>query len=215
MPKNITVFARRVCMSAIIILAISAFYFSPPYAKAQELPESRAQQLLGILDMLRGLVEQLRESISRFKSGAAVLNTISDGSLKASWNLDEGSGTAVADASGNNNNGTAINNPLWVDGKSGKALDFDGVDDAVNTGSGASLDDVSSFTYAAWIKPDTRGESNAGRIINKTSDIATVGKRLQFSDTSSNALVLIIDRSTTDALAVSAANVLTMGQWQL
>ena len=31
------------------------------------------------------------------------------------WHLDEGTGTATADSSGNGNNGTLTNGPLWVD----------------------------------------------------------------------------------------------------
>ncbi|RJS73797.1 hypothetical protein CW714_02500, partial [Methanophagales archaeon] len=42
------------------------------------------------------------------------------------WHFDEGAGTTAGDSSGNNNNGTLIDNPDWVDGKIGKALEFNG-----------------------------------------------------------------------------------------
>ena len=44
----------------------------------------------------------------------------------------------------------------WVDGKVGKALQFDGVDDYINCGAGASLNITDKLTIEAWIKPDTR-----------------------------------------------------------
>ncbi|MDD3926900.1 MAG: LamG domain-containing protein, partial [bacterium] len=44
----------------------------------------------------------------------------------------------------------------WIDGKVGKALQFDGVDDYVNCGAGSSLDITDKLTIEAWIKPDTR-----------------------------------------------------------
>jgi len=47
--------------------------------------------------------------------------------------FDEGTGTIAYDSSGNNNHGTLYNGPQWVDGKVGKALSFDGVDDYVET----------------------------------------------------------------------------------
>jgi hypothetical protein len=66
------------------------------------------------------------------------------------WRFDEGSGTIAFDISGNNKNGTLVNGPLWIDGKYGKALKFDGIDDYV------VIPDLynsspSSLTVSAWI----------------------------------------------------------------
>lgn len=65
------------------------------------------------------------------------------------WLFEQGSGITALDTGGNNNHGTLINGPVWVDGKSGKALSFDGVDDFINTGykvqSGAR-------SYFFWVK---------------------------------------------------------------
>ena len=47
--------------------------------------------------------------------------------------------------------------------------DFDGVDDAVNFGSHADLDNQEPFSLLAWIYPDTTGESGVGTIFNKDS----------------------------------------------
>ena len=42
------------------------------------------------------------------------------------WSMNEGTGTMAGDGSGNGNRGTLTNGPTWVDGKRGKALNFDG-----------------------------------------------------------------------------------------
>jgi hypothetical protein len=64
--------------------------------------------------------------------------------------MDEGSGTTVYDQSGNGNNGTIYNGATWVDGKYGKALSFDGVNDYVKIPYAASLMPP-EITVAAWI----------------------------------------------------------------
>ena len=49
--------------------------------------------------------------------------------------FDEGTGTTVADASGNNNSGAFVNSPAWVDGFKGKALEFNNTDKGVEIAS--------------------------------------------------------------------------------
>jgi len=46
------------------------------------------------------------------------------------WKLDENSGVSAVDSSGYGNNGILVG-ATWTGGKSGSALDFDGVDDYV------------------------------------------------------------------------------------
>ena len=69
--------------------------------------------------------------------------------LVGSWHFNEGSGTIARDTSGNNNHGTLVNGPTWVDGKFGRALSFDGVDDYVISSRGISP--PSTFTANIWI----------------------------------------------------------------
>jgi hypothetical protein len=66
------------------------------------------------------------------------------------WLFDEGSGDIAKDSSGNGNDGQIMNAPEWVDGKSGKALRFDGVDDYINLPA-ATSDNWEGMTVAAWV----------------------------------------------------------------
>jgi len=79
---------------------------------------------------------------------------ISGGSgLVAQWKFDEGSGMIACDSSGNGNNGTLVNAPLWTAGKIGNALYFDGVNDNVVVAAASSLDLSGAFTLSAWVNP--------------------------------------------------------------
>jgi hypothetical protein len=83
---------------------------------------------------------------------ATVRADISKG-LLGYWPLDEGAGEATVDASGNGNEGIIKGAPNWVQGKFGKTLSFDGVDDCVYVGNNPDLDHgKGDFTISAWIK---------------------------------------------------------------
>jgi hypothetical protein len=73
------------------------------------------------------------------------------------WLFDEGNGDIAKDSSGNGNDGT-LEGPKWVDGKFGKALEFNGVSDYVNTGNDP-ITDVSGtkiLSISAWVKRATK-----------------------------------------------------------
>lgn len=73
------------------------------------------------------------------------------------WKFDEGSGTTAGD-SVNGNHGT-IYGATVVDGKVGKALSFDGVDDYVSVPTidgGSSYFNNGRFTLEAWVKETSR-----------------------------------------------------------
>ncbi len=68
------------------------------------------------------------------------------------WRLDDGSGTTAHDQSGNGNDGTLINDPVWAIGIINGALQLDGIDDYVNCGNDPSLNITDAVTLAAWVK---------------------------------------------------------------
>jgi len=82
-----------------------------------------------------------------------------------SWSFEEGGDTTAYDSSGNNNHGTLKNGPTWTDGQVNGALSFDGVDDYVDCGNGASLNITNAITVEAWAKLNNL--SGARTIISK------------------------------------------------
>ena len=97
------------------------------------------------------------------------------------WHFNEGSGTIAHDTSGEENDGT-IYGANWTDGKFGKTLEFDGVDDYVEVPDSASLNLANkSFSWSVWLKRDEMdknqlvigqgtGEINKGLIIGFRSN---------------------------------------------
>ncbi|MHC4072267.1 MAG: LamG domain-containing protein [Planctomycetota bacterium] len=84
--------------------------------------------------------------------------------LVGHWKLDEGSGVVATDSSGNGNDGTIVDNPVWdvtwISGLSGGAMEFYGVGtatgngDYLDCGNDASLDITGPTSIALWIRPD-------------------------------------------------------------
>lgn len=92
--------------------------------------------------------------MSRFRKilmSQTKINYILNG-LVGWWKFDEGSGTTAIDSSGNGNNGTLTNGPTYVDGKIGKALNFDGSNDRIVFGDISLFDFTNSFSISVWVK---------------------------------------------------------------
>ena len=87
-------------------------------------------------------------NFSGASNASATFIRVIDG-LVASWHFDEGSGTTAYDSSGNDRDGT-IYGATWIDGKFGKALNFDGTDDYVSDGSNIN---VNALSVECWVNP--------------------------------------------------------------
>jgi len=74
---------------------------------------------------------------------------LSAADLVALWHFDENIGLIANDSTGNGNDGT-VYGASWVDGKLGKALSFDGIDDHVDCGD-ISTANWTSLTTEAWV----------------------------------------------------------------
>ena len=68
--------------------------------------------------------------------------------------FNENSGTTVADTSGGNHSGAALNT-AWTAGKYGAALTFNGTNSWVTVNSAAALNLTTAQTLEAWVYPTT------------------------------------------------------------
>jgi type II secretory pathway pseudopilin PulG len=74
------------------------------------------------------------------------------------WKMNETSGTTATDCSCGGNDGTLVNmsSPAcWITGQIEGALDLDGGNDYVNSGSDGSLDITGDITVALWLRADS------------------------------------------------------------
>jgi len=98
--------------------------------------------------------------------------------LVGHWRLDDGSGTVAADSSGNGNEGTIVNNPTWIPGIGGTALEFHGDTsvygggDYIDCGNDASLDITGPTSIALWIRPDADDPEGQGSPGGETAPMA-------------------------------------------
>ena len=126
--------------------------------------------------------------------------------LIGQWKLDEGSGTNAADSSGSGNNGALTNGPTWTTGVSGKAVNFDGVNDYISLSQQPSLS--GGFTFSAWVR---RSADQVGEIFNNNQFFLRVQPE---NENNSNPFEAFVKLS--DGIAEPRANsgvAATVGQW--
>lgn len=80
---------------------------------------------------------------------------IPDANSKAIYHFREGTGTSINDDSSGTNNGAATGSPLWYpttgsEGRFGRHLNFDGLNDYINCSNGSDFD-LGSLTIEGWI----------------------------------------------------------------
>jgi hypothetical protein len=129
--------------------------------------------------------------------------------LVGSWRMDEGSGTNVADSSGNNNTGTA-NGTTIVAGKINNGRNFNGTSDIITVPNSSSLDMTgSAFTIAVWAKGSAPGL--AKYLVGKT-DGASCGYAL-YTGSSGNAKVYFCQSSSGCTISSDSGTPLWDNTW--
>ena len=83
----------------------------------------------------------------------SVANVAEDG-LVAYWPFDEGKGKEAMDVTGNGHDGEFNDDPKWVKGKFGTALEFDGEDDHVIVADDPAFAIEENITLMAWFSPN-------------------------------------------------------------
>jgi len=104
-------------------------------------------------------------------TGDTPAQNVWDSNFKAVWHMSQDpngdAASVIKDSTSNTNHGTPAGTMLTedlVDGKIGKAIDFDGTDDKINCGSDSSLD-VSDYTLEAIFEGHTT--SNYEKIVSR------------------------------------------------
>jgi hypothetical protein len=140
---------------------------------------------------------------------------------QGAWLFEEGVGVTVEDSSAYCNTGAFQNegNPAWSTETPGAfsnyCADFDGGNDVVNVGSDSSLDDVNTFTYVAWIKPEGTPGYSIGYIFCKGHG-SGINKGIRDNDIGSgdqDQLRAHVDADTTDAATYSPRHAIADGAW--
>ncbi len=127
---------------------------------------------------------------------------VQDVTLVAWWKLDESEGAVAFDSAGANDG--VVVGATWrpEEGAVGGALEFDGVEDRVETSSKVNLDG-GSFSVLAWVKTEI-----AGRVILSQSG----GQNWLLTD-SAGALMADLKRSGRSPTGLSSQVVLVDGEW--
>lgn len=81
--------------------------------------------------------------------------TETDADLVGYWSFDQEDG--VKDLSGNGHNGIIHGNPLFVDGRRGEALEFNGLNDYVAIPHDPAISELETLSVAAWIQAKRHG----------------------------------------------------------
>ncbi|MCP4259755.1 MAG: LamG domain-containing protein [Planctomycetes bacterium] len=105
---------------------------------------------------------------------------ITDPNFICWWTLEEGTGTRVLDWSGHDNHGDFVNDPKWVDGYDGSALQFDGVNDSVIYYL-PEEQTWSAYTVALWAKADVVSQSLNSCVFANHMTYATDTPSMQIS----------------------------------
>src|SRR4051794_7219507 len=87
----------------------------------------------------------------------------------AAYAFNEGSGTAAADASGNNLAGVLTNGAGWGVGRNAGAVLLDGVNDFVDLGNPAKLQLTGSMTVSAWVNSAAYPADDAAIVSKRAS----------------------------------------------
>ena len=139
-----------------------------------------------------------------------LLPVLVEAAIVGNWHLNENTGTTAYDSSGNNLDGTlkpSASEPMWVTGKYGSALSFDGTNDYVEIADNASLNIIQG-TWEAWIK-FAQKPSDAGHAMN----IVAKAEQYWIHATTSDEIQVKVGVGATRYIASTAINYIQTGVW--
>lgn len=137
-------------------------------------------------------------------------SVLAQSGLVASYSFNEGTGTTLADASGNSNNGT-ISGAVWTTGRYGNALRFNGSNNYINLLNPAALRLTGSMTLSAWVNA-AANPADDGQIIAKSNNAA--GWQLKTSpDTGANTFGVTISASSSSHVQRYSSTARALNTW--
>jgi concanavalin A-like lectin/glucanase superfamily protein/Big-like domain-containing protein/fibronectin type III domain protein len=122
----------------------------------------------------------ITDGYDNYATATVTVTVLSDraASLVAAYNFNEGSGTTIIDASGNNNTGTIKAAKWTTEGKFGNGLVFNGTNALVTIPDTSWLRLTTAMTLEAWVKPS--------RVTNVWRDVIRKGINDYFLDATSD-----------------------------
>ncbi len=131
----------------------------------------------------------------------------------AEYKMDEGVGTSIVDTSGNNNTGTLVNSPVWVQGKIGKALSFNGNNNYVDFNN-TSIAGATSGTVEAWVNAKNWNTSTRMTVFSSEIGPAWANLRLVLFSNFNNSLTFSVSNGTTSITDnVNTGTILSTNTW--
>ncbi len=110
-------------------------------------------------------------NVSAASNQASATASAGNTGLVAAYGFNEGSGSTVADASGNGNTGTVANATWTTAGKYGDALSFNGTNSWVTVADSAALHLTTGMTLEAWVYPTAINGWECVLLKEDTSDL--------------------------------------------
>ena len=92
-------------------------------------------------------------------------------------------------------------------------LHFDGADTIITCGSDASLDDLGTLTYEAWIYPHSAGENNFAYVVGKRTATGTLNGTIVYINATRD-MNFSVDYATTDLLVNTPSASFAFNAWQ-
>jgi hypothetical protein len=168
------------------------------------------------------LTARARDAAGNLGISSPINVTVSNiSNLIAAYPCREGTGTSVADISGNSHTGTLTNGPAWVAGRYGQGINFDGSNDYLNIADHANftLNPAQNYTWSSWVKNNNFQEWGTlwSQTINASNYLYFYAHTIASEDGGGGPVtngigVYWITSAGTLALH-SNNNVLTAGQW--
>ena len=159
----------------------------------------------GLLILLVTLI--LISSFTVINIGVYATGGIPKTDLVAQWKFQNN----VIDSSRNTNDGTIVGRPIFVDGIIGKALCFNGIDDAVSVPNDQSLNfgSNSNFSISLWLKSKQSGGGDLGLgwLIDHRRNNDGVYAGYSIDDDSGIIIARIRDSAANDVAVYSNTNV--------